>query len=341
MKTSSTLKPSVLPASYTGPGLVDGQVNGYAGFDFNGNPEAWTVEAFDDVRRALGRRGVLQALPTLITDDPVRMMARAQAYARIVEQEPMLEVAFPKLHIEGPFIAPEDGPRGAHPQAYCATPQQLSDLFTALRAASGDRIGLLTLAPELPGAIALIEEAAEHGCCVAIGHTAAGAEILTRAVEAGARLSTHLGNGSHQTLPRLDNYVQRQLAEDRLAASFIADGHHVPFPTLKNFIRAKTPERCMLVTDAIAAADVGPGRYSLGGMEIIVSDDLRAAQPGQPHLAGSALTLDRAVVNVCLYCGVSFDEAWAMASRRPAALLGLAVPPSITVSVSHDGFTAL
>ncbi len=328
-----------LPASYTGPGLVDVQVNGYAGFDFNGDPASWTVEDFDAVRRAMARRGVLCALPTLITDDPGRMVARARAYARLVEQEPALEAAFPKLHVEGPFISPEDGPRGAHPGAHCATPRALPDLLPALQEASGGRIGILTLAPELPGTIDLIERAAEQGVCVALGHTAAGAETLARAVEAGARLSTHLGNGSHQRLPRLDNYVQHQLANDRLAASFIADGHHIPFPTLKNFIRAKTPRQSILITDAIAAADAGPGRYWLGGKEVVVSEDLRAAHPGQPHLAGSALTLDRAVVHVSLYCDVSFADAWSMASLHPAALLGLDAPPSITVSVSEGGFT--
>ena len=327
-----------LPASYTGPGLVDVQVNGYAGFDFNGDPAFWTIEDVDAVRRAMARRGVLRALPTLITDDPRRMVARARAYARLIELEPVLEAAFPKLHVEGPFIAPEDGPRGAHPRAHCTTPRALPDLFPALQEASGGRVGILTLAPELPGAIDLIERAAEQGVCVALGHTAADAGTLAQAVEAGARLSTHLGNGSHQRLPRLDNYVQRQLADDRLAASFIADGHHVPFPTLKNFIRAKTPRRSILVTDAIAAADVGPGRYRLGTSEIVVSEDLRAAQPGESHLAGSALTLDRAVVHACLHCNVSFADAWTMASLQPAALLGLDAPPSITVFVSEDGF---
>ncbi len=339
MNELSAAQASVLPASHTGPGLVDVQVNGYAGFDFNADPASWTVEDFDAVRRALARRGVLRALPTLITDDPRRMMARARAFALLVEQEPALRAAFPRLHIEGPFVSPEDGPRGAHPRAHCTTPRKLPDLLPALQEASGGRVGILTLAPELPGAVDLIERAAEQGLCVALGHTAADAETLARAVEAGARLSTHLGNGSHQRLPRLDNYVQRQLAEDRLAASFIADGHHVPFSTLKNFIRAKTPRRSILITDAIAAADVGPGRYTLAGEVVVVSADLRAAQPGQPHLAGSALTLDRAVVHVCLHCDVSFTEAWAMASLHPAALLGLDAPPSITVFVSDDGFT--
>jgi len=154
----------------------------------------------------------------------------------------------------------------------------------------------------------------------------------------GPGLSTHLGNGSHQTLPRLDNYVQTQLADDRLMASFIADGHHIPFPTLKNFIRAKTPERSILVTDAMAAAEVGPGRYTFLGEEVLVSEELRVSKPGQPNLAGSALTLDRAVVNVALHCGVPFDQAWVMASESPAALLDLKGLAEVRVRVEAGGF---
>lgn len=330
---------SSLPQTYEGPALVDLQVNGYAGFDFNAPPDTWTSSDFHDVRAALARRGVRVALPTFITDAPERLVARARAYARLVEQDSALARAFPRLHIEGPFISPEDGPRGAHPRAHCTTPEAHPDLLLRLREASGDRIGVLTLAPELPGAMDLIAQAVEHGVCVAIGHTQAPAATLREAVRAGARLSTHLGNGSHQMLPRHANYVQAQLAEDRLAASFIADGHHVPFYALKNFIRAKTPERSVLVTDAIAAADVGPGRYTLGGDEVVVTPERRVSKPGQPNLAGSALTLDRAVINVCKRCGVSFSEAWAMASTRPAALLGIDEPPRIAVDISPERFT--
>ena len=177
-----------------------------------------------------------------------------------------------------------------------------------------------------------------QGICVALGHTRARPETIGEATEAGATLSTHLGNGSHLELPRLDNYVQAQLADDRLAASFIADGHHLPFYTLKNFLRAKTLRRSILVTDAIVAADVGPGRYTFGGEEIVVSPELRVHKPGQQNLAGSALTLDRAVLNVALRCDVPFNEACAMASTRPAELIGLSAPPDISVRISAEGF---
>ena len=314
-------------------------MNGYAGFDFNADPATWTIEDFMMVREALARRGVACALPTFITDDPHRMIARAQAYARLLDREPALQAAFPLLHIEGPFLSPVDGPRGVHPLAHCSTPHQLPDLLPRLRDASGDRIGILTLAPECPGALDLIERAVEQGICVALGHTCADAETLTRAVEAGARLSTHLGNGSHTTLPRLDNYVQHQLAEERLAASFIADGHHMPFSTLKNFIRAKTPQRSLLVTDAVAAADAGPGRYTLGAEVVVASAERRVTTPDRKTLAGSALTLDRAVIHACLHVHLPFETAWAMASTQPAALLRLD-PPPVTVRVEADGFVA-
>ena len=151
-------------------------------------------------------------------------------------------------------------------------------------------------------------------------------------------MSTHLGNGSHPALPRLDNYVQTQLADDRLWASFIPDGIHMPLTTLKNFIRAKTPARSVLVTDAIAAAELGPGQYTLGGQVVEVSPDGRAARPGHANLAGSTLTLDKAVVNVALHCDVPFEQAWAMASTRPARLAGLDEPEVVTVAVTEKGF---
>jgi N-acetylglucosamine-6-phosphate deacetylase len=217
----------------------------------------------------------------------------------------------------------------------------MPDFIDRLQEASGDRVGIVTLAPELPGAIDLIGRLAEAGICPAVGHTQAPAETLRAAVAAGARLSTHLGNGSHDVLPRLDNYVQVQLAEDRLAATFIPDGHHMPLTTLKNFIRAKTPSRSVLITDAISAAEMGPGEYTLGQLVVQVGADGRCSVPGEQHLAGSILTLDRAIIEVCRRCDVSFDQAWAMASSHPAMLIGLPLPRTVTVAVAETGFTML
>lgn len=331
---------SVLPKTYTGPGLADLQLNGYAGFDFNGEVEAWSAQELHRLRRRLRQRGVVMSLPTLVTRDADSMIARARRYAELVSSDEALAAAFPKLHIEGPFLSPIDGPRGAHPKRWCRTPAEMPDFLDRMIDAGGGRIALFTLAPELPGAIELIRRLAEKGICPSIGHSDATPADLEKAVAAGARMSTHLGNGSHQMLPRLDNYVQRQLADDRLSAGFIADGQHMPFCTLKNFLRAKTPARSILVTDATAAAEMGPGRHMLSGGMVEVTPEGRCSRPGEPNLAGSVLSLDRAVINVALHCDVTFEQAWAMASTAPARLVGLPPPPAVTVTVTPEGFAA-
>ncbi len=329
-----------LPSIYTGPGLVDLQVNGYAGLDFNGDPRGWTAEQLHMVRSAEARRGVVAVLPTLMTDDPALMISRAAQYNKFVEQDKQLERCFPKLHLEGPFVSSADGPRGAHPKKHCRTPQALPELLDQLRLASGGRIGIVTLAPELDGAIELISRCVDAGICPAIGHTQATAEQIGNAIVAGAKMSTHLGNGSDPMLPRLDNYVQRQLADDSLYSSIIAGGHHMPWTTLKTCIRSKTPGLSILVTDAMAAAEIGEGEYKMGGELVMVSKDGMVAKPGATCLAGSVLTLDRAVTNVTLHCGVMFSQAWAMASSNPAQMVGLPEPLQVTVEITEAGFSA-
>lgn len=329
-----------LPATYTGPGLVDLQVNGYAGIDFNADDGVFNPETFHMIREKMAARGVLVSLPTFITASPQRLEANCRAYARLVENDADLAAAFPLLHIEGPFISAEEGPRGAHPLEHAINPADAPDLMQRLREASGKRLGIVTLAPELPGALDLIAWCRENNIVSACGHCNATAAQIRDAVQAGLVMSTHLGNGSHQTLPRMDNYIQAQLAEDALYASFIADGHHVPFYTLKNFIRTKRFEKTVLVSDAIMAADMGPGTYKLGDFEVVVSDSLRCTKAGHAGLAGSALTMDLGVINTALHTDATFEEAWTMASTRPAALVGLAPPPNITVEISEKGFKA-
>ena len=147
--------------------------------------------------------------------------------------------------------------------------------------------------------------------------------VTAVAVDAGATMCTHLGNGPRAMIPRLDNYTTRQLADDRLVAGFIADGHHIPFPTLKNFLRAKEVQRSFLVTDAVSCADLPPGEYGSGEDAVRLCPDGAVRLPGTPYLAGSALTLDRAILNVTAHCGVSLEDAWRMASVQPARLARL------------------
>lgn len=184
-------------------------------------------------------------------------------------------------------------------------------------------IKIVTLAPELPGAIAFIEKATKNGIVVAIGHTAATPEDISQAIKAGARLSTHLGNGAHKVLDRNNNYIQYQLAQDELQASFIADGFHIPFFTLTNYLRAKGTHRSVLVSDSIAAAGMGPGKYDLVGMEVEVNKEGFVSLTGTPYLAGSVLDLPRAIKNVARYTGFDPEDVVVMASHNPAELVGL------------------
>jgi N-acetylglucosamine-6-phosphate deacetylase len=234
--------------------------------------------------------------------------------------------------MEGPYISPEDGPRGAHPREF--TSSASVENFKRRQDAAGGRIVLVTLAPEVPGALPLIEYLRANGIHVAIGHTAAPAEIVRDAVKAGATLSTHLGNGCANMIPRHPNFIWEQLAADEMMASLIVDGHHLPPATVKTMIRAKTVRRTILVTDAIAAAGQPPGDYQLGGVKVHLDETGRVAVPGAPNLAGSALAMDRAVANTVRFAGVSLEDALAMASTHPAAYLG--VKPAGTLHLEWD-----
>ncbi len=226
------------------PGLFDFQVNGFGGVDFN-NPRT-TQEDMAHAIKAVRATGVTRFLPTLITS-PFERFAKC---AKTLVQTGRPEIV--GIHMEGPYVSPEDGPRGAHPRD-CVVAASVED-FARRQDAAGGRIKLVTLAPEVPGAMRLIEHLAASGVRVAIGHTAASSEQIGDAVKAGATLSTHLGNGCAHSLPRHPNYIWEQLANDSLFASLIVDGHHLPAATVKTMVRAKTPKRIFLVTDAVAAA---------------------------------------------------------------------------------------
>jgi len=295
------------------PGLFDLQVNGFAGVDFN-NP----ATTGDAVLRAIERiqvTGVTQFLPTLITS-PFERFARC---ARTLAQ--LNHPAIAGLHMEGPYIAMEDGPRGAHPREFVINAS--IDDFARRQDAANGKIRLVTLSPEVPGALTLIEYLVAHRIRAAIGHTAATPEQIRDAVKAGASLSTHLGNGCAQQLPRHPNFIWEQLAADELMASLIVDGHHLPVSTVRAMVRAKSPARTILISDATAAAGCAPGEYELNGVPVVLSEDGRVSQPGKSWLAGSALSLDRAVMNTVKMTGLSLEAVWAMASTQPANYLGL------------------
>jgi N-acetylglucosamine-6-phosphate deacetylase len=309
------------------PGLFDLQVNGFAGVDFN-NREVTA----DRVAQALGRMrstGVTRCLPTLITSSFEDFAVSAGVLMGV--EDP----AIAGLHMEGPYISPVDGARGAHPRQH-VRPASIDDFERRQHACNG-RIRLVTLAPEVPGAIRLIEHLVNSGVRVAIGHTAADPPDIAAAIRAGATLATHLGNGCPQLLPRHPNPIWELLAADEVLISVIVDGHHLPGSTVKAMVRANGEDRTILVTDAIAAAGCAPGRFALGGVECELREDGRVGLPGSPYLAGSALTLDRAIANTVRFTGLSIAQAVKMASTIPADYLGEAPAGRVTADWDEEG----
>lgn len=300
--------------SYLAPGFIDLQVNGYAGVDYN-CPRAAHEQIASSVR-TLFSTGVTRFYPTVITGAPEDMEGALGNLAAAKEALAVEGRAMEGFHVEGPHISPEDGPRGAHPRRWVRRPDIHE--FHRMQDAARGHIRLVTLSPEWPEAPRYIEALASEGIVVSIGHTQATAAQIADAVSAGASMSTHLGNGAHAVLPRHPNYIWEQLAEDRLAAGFIVDGIHLPQAFLRVALRAKGPERSVLVTDAAAPAGCAPGRYRLGEQDVDLTPDGRVVLAGQSRLAGSALRMDRGIGNLVRLGGVDLAQAVRMATLNPA-----------------------
>jgi N-acetylglucosamine-6-phosphate deacetylase len=290
------------------PGLVDLQINGYAGHDFN----AADPEAVPRAARELAREGVTTFFPTVVTKSNGAIEASLRVLAGTDVEG---------IHLEGPFISLEDGPRGAHPQKHVKPPDW--GLFRRWQEAAGGKIRIVTLSPEWPGATEFIEKGVASGLIMAIGHTSATPARIREAVAAGARLSTHLGNGSHLLLRRHDNYLWEQMAEDRLWASVIADGFHLPAATLKVILRAKAGH-AFLVSDAVALAGRPPGTYEtpVGGQVVLTAEGKLHLAENPEILAGSGSGLLKGVEHLVGTELSDFADAWDRASVRPLEFLG-------------------
>lgn len=249
---------TIRPPSVTLPGLLDIQVNGYGGLDLNEpDLDPGTVTRLVSVLR---EKGTTRFCPTLITAEPGQLLASLATIARLRTDDARLAAAMPAIHVEGPFLSSLPGARGAHDPTLMR-PADLTEFDRWWDAADG-AIGIVTIAPELPGATEFISEVSARGVVVAIGHSAAVPEMITAAVDAGARLSTHLGNGVAADLPRHPNLLWTQLADDRLQASLIADGHHLSADTFTVMTRAKG-SRCLLVSDSAALGGLPPALYEI------------------------------------------------------------------------------
>ena len=303
---------------YLSPGFIDLQVNGFGGVDYN-NPETKAEEIAASIR-IIFTTGVTRFFPTVITGPEDRILGALRNLTAAKEEflrHAMAEgQAIAGFHVEGPHISPEDGPRGAHPLEHIRPPD-LHEFHRWQDAADG-QIRLVTVSPEWEQTPEYVWELVRSGVVASIGHTRAMPEQIAAAVDAGATMSTHLGNAAHPTLPKTQNYIWEQLAEDRLAASFIVDGIHIPEPFFRSAVRAKGVERSVLVTDAVMPAMCLPGPYQLGQVHVELRENGSVVMQGSDRLAGSALRMDRAISNAVRLGRLSLRDAITMATVNPA-----------------------
>lgn len=306
-------------AHWVGPGLIDLQVNGHLDGDANArNPSPASVL---EMVSSLTTRGVTRFLPTVITASADEMIARIRAITEATRASTVASHAIVGIHVEGPSLSDQDGPRGVHPAEHIRPPR-VSELQGWLDASDG-LLRVVTLSPHHPGALEATQFLVSHGVQVAIGHTHATHDQITAAVDAGATLSTHLGNGAHSVLPRHPNYLWSQLAEPRLTAGVIADGHHLPDATLATMLAAKRDHGIFLVSDAVAtpSALLENGVSTVGG-GVHLADDGALRHVSTGYLAGSAQTIDVGVATVARITG-SLPRAVSLATTAPARVLGI------------------
>ncbi len=306
---------------YVSPGFFDIQVNGYRGSDYS--LDDFSADHVERIISTLAHSGTTQHIPTIVTSPKGRILKNLETISKARKGSRRIYDAIPGVHVEGPFLSPEDGPRGAHNKKHVREPN-FSE-FEEWQAAAGGGIVYITVAPERRGAIAFIEKVAATGVVVSLGHHNAQEEDIRRAVDAGARMSTHLGNASHTSLPRLKNYLWQQLANDELTASIISDGFHLPASVAKVIARAKGLERLILVSDVAQFGGYEPGVYQWEEREVEVFDDGHLGLPGTTILAGAAHLLDWDIPRFVEFTGHGLKEAVRLCTRNPAAILKM--PP--------------
>ncbi len=316
----SRARPATGPAAVTRdddwvtPAFWDLQVNGRGGRSFS--DADLTVDHVAAIVRSQDLLGTARVCPTLITAPLDQLLHGVRTIAAACETLPDVEARVLGIHLEGPFISEHEGYRGAHPAAAIRDPDW--DLFEKLVHASGERIVLVTLAPERPGAIDFIRRLAKLGIVAALGHTAADGPTIRAAVDAGATLSTHLGNGIASLLPRHPNPIWEQAAQDELSASFIADGHHLDFATLAVLARCKGPARTILISDASPLAGLPPGSYG----EWAVDPTGKIVVANTPYLAGSSQAIETGLQNLLKATRWPLRDALATVTSTPARVLG-------------------
>ncbi|WP_425235461.1 N-acetylglucosamine-6-phosphate deacetylase [Ulvibacterium sp.] len=302
---------------YIAPGLIDIQINGYVGVDFSG-PDL-TVEGVVKATKALWKAGVTTYFPTIITSDVDRIKKNFAILAE-ARKNPEIGQSIPGFHLEGPYISPLAGFRGAHLEKYIRKPNWKE--FQEIQKAAENGIKLITVAPEIDGAIPFIRKCLESGVIVSLGHHNGSAEEIQRAVDAGAKMGTHLGNGCANEINRHHNPIWPQLSNDAITISIIADGFHLTMEEVRTFYKAKGVENTILVSDALDLAGLPPGEYIRGERKLLLTPDV-VKLPKENVLAGAASPISKCVGVVMDYTGCSLKNAVQMASTNPARLFSL------------------
>lgn len=311
------------PSGTAAPPLLDLQVNGYAGVDFQ--RDDLTEAQLLGATRQFAADGGDAFLLTLVTAPWEQMLARLRRVVALRAAHPELRRHLAGWHLEGPFLSAEPGYHGAHPPE-CMIDPQPAQLDHLRDAAPGDAI-LLTLAPERHGAMQAIAHARELGIIVSLGHTDASAACLREAVAAGATIFTHLGNACPQQLDRHDNILWRVLDTPALTVTLIPDGIHVSPALFRLIHRALPRENLVYVSDAMSAAGAPPGRYPLGALTLEVGADGIVRQPGRSNFAGSALRPGEVLRHAAAMLDCTEASVRDCYSRNPRRALGLPAHP--------------
>lgn len=306
-----------VPQMYVAPGLIDIQINGYMGVDFA--DQDLTLEGIRKATRALWKEGVTTYLPTLITADRKSLKNSFSILSKALADEET-GPSIPGFHLEGPFISPEKGFRGAHLEKYIRKPDW--NEFAELQLAAKNKIKLITVAPEIDGAVPFIQNCSREGVIVSLGHHNGNAEQIEKAVDAGATLSTHLGNGCANMIDRHNNPFWPQLSEDRLSVTIIADGFHLNKQEVRTFYKVKGIDRTILVSDALDLAGLEPGEYTRWERTVLLTPDV-VKFPAENVLAGAAAPITTGISNIMKFTGCSLGDAIQMASTNPAKILQL------------------
>jgi N-acetylglucosamine-6-phosphate deacetylase len=306
-----------LPGVYIAPGFIDNQINGYVSVGFSS--PGLTVDGIRKATQALWQAGVTTYLPTVITNTHDRLMENFAILARALHDDEIGR-SIPGFHLEGPYISPVDGYRGAHNQQWVRLPDWQE--FMQIYEAAEYKILQVTIAPEMEGAMDFIGNCVNRNIIVALGHHNASAEEIKQAIDAGARIATHLGNGCANMIHRHQNPLWPQLADDRLMASIIVDGFHLRPEEVKVFFRAKGSENLILTSDVTKLAGMPPGEYTYDGRTVELTPEGMVRYPAQNVLAGAASPITKGVGNIMRFTGCSLADAVHMASRNPARLYG-------------------